>query len=350
MNFNREDVRKLIFYCWKRKLSAVDIAKEINNTLGEGTTTSRTCSNWVKKFENGNFEVNEKVRSGRPSYEVAADIERILEENKFATTRFIGQEIGISHEAVRQNLMKMNKRYLANVWVPHVLTEAAKEKRMSVCEKLLAMYRSNNFLHRIVTVDEMWVFWENTSSYTHKSWRGSGDEPATESKVRLTTRKHLATVFWDSKGVILMDVLENGKTMTATYYCSLLEKLKTAILVKRRRKTTDGFLYLLQDNACPHTAHLTQAKIAEMHLNILPHPPYSPDLAPSDYYLFSPMKGALKGQNCASSEEVQEKLQEWLNTKAGSFFENGINKLPGRWQRCIDNNGCYFEHLADDDE
>ena len=62
------------------------------------------------------------------------------------------------------------------------------------------------------------------------------------------------------------------------------------------------------------------------------------------------MKGALKGQNCASSEEVQEKLQEWLNTKAGSFFENGINKLPGRWQRCIDNNGCYFEHLADDDE
>jgi histone-lysine N-methyltransferase SETMAR len=210
------------------------------------------------------------------------------------------------------------------------------------------MYSANNFLPRLITVDETWVYWEN-SAHSHKSWRRRKDAPATEVRPNLTTKKHLLTVFWDCKGVILMDVLPSGVTMTAIYYCDLLDKLKNAIEENRRRRTTDGAFYLLQDNARPHTAILTSQKLQQLGLHVLPHPPYSPDLAPSDYYLFSPLKSTLRDQNFNSAVAVQQKIQEWLDTKEPAFFANGINKLPGRWERCVECHGDYFEHLKDVD-
>jgi histone-lysine N-methyltransferase SETMAR len=350
MEFNREDVRKMMYYDWKRGLTTTDIAKEINKTLGGGTTTERTCAAWVKKFKNDEFQVSDKDRTGRPSFHLEDQIQHIIDENKHATTREIGEQLNVSHEAVWKNLKNMGKRYLVNVWIPYSLTDANKAKRMATCNDLLKMFKRNNFLHRIVTVDEMWVYWENECSHTHRSWRGSGDEPTTETRRMLTKRKHLATIFWDCKGVIMMDVLPNGQTITAVYYCQLLDKLKTALLEKRRRRTSDGSLYLLQDNARPHTACLTKEKLEELKLNLLPHPPYSPDLAPSDFYLFSPLKSALHGKKFNSAENVQDELQHWLDSKPQSFFDDGIKKLPGRWERCINNHGDYFEFLDGQDD
>jgi [histone H3]-lysine36 N-dimethyltransferase SETMAR len=243
----------------------------------------------------------------------------------------------------------MGKRYLSNKWIPHFLTDANKAKRMETCQQLLDLYHDNNFLHRLITADESWVFWENTGSHHNKSWRGSGDEPVVDVKGTLTNKKHLLSVFWDSKGVILLDVLPRGMTITAEYYCGLLDKLKTAVMEKRRRRMTDGCLYMQHDNAQPHTAAITTQKLRQLHLNVLPHPPYSLDLAPSDFYLFRPMKSALIGKNFNSSADVQTEIQLWLDTKPSKFFEDGISKLPGRWERCIHNNGNYFEFLSDSD-
>jgi hypothetical protein len=43
-------------------------------------------------------------------------------------------------------------------------------------------------------------------------------------------------------------------------------------------------------------------------------------------------------------------VQLWINAKPSEFFAAGIAKLPDRWQRCIENDGNYFEFLRDDDE
>ena len=57
MEFERRDVRKLIYFFWKRELSAANIVKEINSTLGIETTNERTCRRWVAQFKEGNFDV-----------------------------------------------------------------------------------------------------------------------------------------------------------------------------------------------------------------------------------------------------------------------------------------------------
>jgi hypothetical protein len=80
------------------------------------------------------------------------------------------------------------------------------------------------------------------------------------------------------------------KTINAQYYSTLLNKrVKPAIRSKRRRRQNSVFF--LQDNVRPHTAALMMATPLKLKWDVLPHPPYSPDLAPSDYHLFGPMKG-----------------------------------------------------------
>ena len=66
MEFERTDVRKLIYFFWKRGLSPNDISKEINSTLGSQTTNERTCRRWVSQFKEGDFSASDKDRSGRP--------------------------------------------------------------------------------------------------------------------------------------------------------------------------------------------------------------------------------------------------------------------------------------------
>jgi histone-lysine N-methyltransferase SETMAR len=75
----------------------------------------------------------------------------------------------------------------------------------------------------------------------------------------------------------------------------LVNYLKTAIGSKRRRLTSNRVL-LSHDNARPHMAAHTVDTLRDLKFEVLKHPPYSPDLAPSDFHLFGPMKEHLRGQ------------------------------------------------------
>lgn len=91
----------------------------------------------------------------------------------------------------------------------------------------------------------------------------------------------MASVFWDEKGVIFVDYLENGKTVNSDYYIKWLIKLKEEIIIKRPGMQKKKILFH-QDNAPANRSIATMAKLSELHFELLPHPPYSPDLAPSD--------------------------------------------------------------------
>jgi len=99
----------------------------------------------------------------------------------------------------------------------------------------------------------------------------------------------LASICWDQDGILLIDYLPKGQRINAEYYSSLLVQLKDILKEKRRGKVTNGVLFL-HDNAPVHQALVTQKKLAYLGFQCLDHPPYSPDLAPSDYHLFPGLK------------------------------------------------------------
>ena len=86
----------------------------------------------------------------------------------------------------------------------------------------------------------------------------------------------------------MTDFLANGTTITGAYYASLLRKLREAIKIKRRGMISKGIL-LLQDNAPVHNSHVARSEARACGYEILSHPPYSPDIAPSDFHLFPAM-------------------------------------------------------------
>ena len=90
---------------------------------------------------------------------------------------------------------------------------------------------------------------------------------------------------------------------------------------------------MLHDNAPSHTAK--PETIEAFSWEILSHAAYSPDLAPSDYYLFASMGHALSDQHFSSYENVRKCLDDWFASKERQFFWRGIHQLPDRWEKCI---------------
>jgi hypothetical protein len=84
--------------------------------------------------------------------------------------------------------------------------------------------------------------------------------------------------------------------------------------------------------------HLEQQK-----WEVLSHPPYSPDLAPSDYYLFRSMASGLASQRFQNFAEVQNWVANWIQGQKKEFWWEGIRKLPERWAKVVASDGQYFE-------
>ena len=112
----------------------------------------------------------------------------------------------------------------------------------------------------------------------------------------------MLTLFWDERGVISEHYMPRGNTVNSAAYADLLKNhLRPAINSKRRGLLSTGVL-LQHDNARPHTARWTVATIQGLSFECLPHPPYSPDLAPSDFHVFGPLKEAMGGKSFRSDE------------------------------------------------
>jgi len=84
-----------------------------------------------------------------------------------------------------------------------------------------------------------------------------------------------------------------------------------------------------QDNARPHVSLTTRQKLLQFGWNVLPHPPYSSDIAPSDFYLFRSLQNSLIGKNFTSLEDCKKQLEEFFAYKIRKFREDGIFKLKG---------------------
>ncbi|KAG5312971.1 MOS1T transposase, partial [Pseudoatta argentina] len=100
---------------------------------------------------------------------------------------------------------------------------------------------------------------------------------------------------------------------------------------------------LLHDNARPHVTKPVKTYLETLKWEILPHPPYSPDIAPSNFHLFRSMAHGLADRRFHSYEEAQKWIDSWIASKDMSFIRRGIHVLPERWKKVVSSDGQYFK-------
>ena len=98
-----------------------------------------------------------------------------------------------------------------------------------------------------------------------------------------------------------------------------------------------------QDIARGHTCAVTMTKLHELNFELLSYPPYSPDLAPCDFFLFPNMQKWLAGKRFESNEDVITKTEADFKKLSESYFFDGLKKLENRWAKCIELQGDYVE-------
>ena len=146
----------------------------------------------------------------------------------------------------------------------------------------------------------------------------------------------LLTIFWGSEGVVHTEFLEQGNTVNSTKYVNTLEKLKARL----RRVRSEKVSIIHHDNARPHTNLETPTALDRLGLRTLPHPPYSPDLAPSDFFLFPKLKDYLKDNRYETDEDVKNAaVLSWCRDKTA----DGIQQVVRRWRLCIERDGDNVE-------
>ena len=129
----------------------------------------------------------------------------------------------------------------------------------------------------------------------------------------------MLSIWWDCKGILYFELLPNNRTINSDVYCQQLVKLEEAIKEKRPELANrKGIVF--HDNATPRTSLATLTKLLELGWEVMSHPPYSPDLAPSHYHLFRSLQNFLNGKYVSNNDDLKSHLAEFFAVKDQKFY------------------------------
>jgi histone-lysine N-methyltransferase SETMAR len=188
--------------------------------------------------------------------------------------------------------------------------------------ELMTSHRNYQWLHNLITGDEKWVLYVNHTC--KRQWLGAGQTGVATPKNDHYSMKIMLSVWWGSKGIIHWGTLPAGCTVTADLYCQQLDRVAAKLHRKQDR------IYFLHDNARSYIAKSTREKLFKLGWITLPHPPYSPDLAPTDYHLFRSFSNCLGEKNFDEENNLKTDLANFFDQKSQDFCKSGILSLPER--------------------
>ncbi|PIC33730.1 hypothetical protein B9Z55_013608 [Caenorhabditis nigoni] len=329
-------IRHVLIYLFLSHTTMKDSETFLKNVYNTHAPHYNTIRNWFHRFEKDDFSLDEKDRSGRPRELDLDKLKHALQSDPFQSSRELAVTFGVHHSTVLEGLKSLGMRKLFGRFIPHHLTQANLDRRVNDSIALLTLHAGDRWLDRLITGDEKWVFYDN--HHRKSQWVGEGESPQDVPKPDLHPKKVMLSVWWGVDGPIYWELLPEGKTITGDLYTTQLRNLKKAV---DRSALKDKKVYYQHDNARPHVSKQVKQELMGYGWNVLPHPPYSPDLAPSDYWLFGDMTRAFEGRSFNSRGAVEAALKQYFASRPAGFYRNGIHKLRERWRHVVDNDGQY---------
>ncbi|KYM92078.1 Ras-specific guanine nucleotide-releasing factor 2, partial [Atta colombica] len=234
-----------------------------------------------------------------------------------ASEEFLGQAWMKTDKATRApHILLMTKRFneVSQLVVSEIIRRSNMSARVAAIEKWAAVADINRVLHNYNGVLQICAAFTNSSVYRlKKTW----DKVSKTTKQTIERLQHIVSS--DGRFRNLRDALHRCDPPCIPYLGLYLTDL--SFIEEGTPNVTEGLLNFSK-------------------MRMLPHPPYSSDLAP-DFHLFHSLQNSLNGKTFAS-EDLKLHLDKFLAEKDGKFYERGIMKLSGRWQKVIEQNGQYI--------
>lgn len=337
MNDKKYGIRTCLLYDFKLGKNASESHQSLSKVFGNYAPSLRQCQRWFHRFKNGNVTLEDEVHGKPPRILDDEALKEDVELDPTQTTRELAEKFGCHHSTIADHLNTIGKINRCGKWVPHQLSESNKATRVTMAGILLRSSNSKGFFNSIITSDEKWICYDN--NIRKRQWLSPGQPPKPMPKRDIHGKKNLLCIWWNSQGLVYFEVLEKGQTVTADLYSQQLGRVDQALSTQG---SNTKVVRLLHDNARPHIAKVTQKKIEELKWQVLPHPPYSPDIAPSDYYLFRSMQKVLAGKKFENRHEIEIWVSKFFESRQADFFKKGIYSLRERWGQVIDLCGEYI--------
>ncbi|UYV63995.1 hypothetical protein LAZ67_2006278 [Cordylochernes scorpioides] len=323
------DQRTCIKICVKNEIKCADAFRMLTVAYGEATLDRSNVYRWYKMFSEGREDVNDEERAGRPSTsttdEKINEVEKMILANRRITVREVAEDLNISIGSCHSIFINdLGMRRVAAKFVPKLLNCDQKQHRMNIANEMLDSVRDDlNLLQRVITGDEAWVYGYDVETKAQSSqWKLPHEPRPKKARQVRSNVKVLLTVFFDCRGVVHHEFLPQGRKVNKEYYLQVMRNLREAIRQKRPDLWKNKNWLLHHDNAPAHTSLLVRDFLAKNNTLMMPQPPYSPDLAPCDFFLFLKLKRPMKGRRYATLDEIKTaSMEELKNIFKNDFFE-----------------------------
>jgi histone-lysine N-methyltransferase SETMAR len=323
------------------------LATEIRTKLVEIFKTKApaysTITENIRKLSfNQDVNVNDKLMHRPVDHYQLDKISWAIEHSPNSSVRQLAQETNVPSTSVYRYLtQKLGYVHRSLRWIPHTLSQSNKIQRVELSKQLLELLRTakkNNYRF-FVTGDESWF------SYTfsnNSQWVKKGMQPGTRVRRSFATPKVMITIFWSVDGIRVIDCLESGQTINSDYFTEhIMKPIAESPQFAKAKKQKQKFVAHM-DNAPIHKSAKTQGYLADVKMVTAPHPAYSPDLAPSDFFLF----GRLKNHPGSQSFDSPDDIVAWIEEKFGDLKEGELKSVFDHWEERLEwviaNKGEYY--------
>ena len=224
-------------------------------------------------------------------------------------------------------------RKICTKFVPTVLREDQKERRCHDSRKMVELINSDSaVLDALVTCDESWIYCYDPETKRQSSQgKHAGSPRPKEARQSKSSHKLLMIPFLDSTGMIYMQRVPTGQTVNKKYYVEVLREFRKRFLGKRSALFKSGQWHFQQDNAPVHNSILVTDYLTKMGVTTLPHPLYSPDLTPCDFWLFPKLRGC----RYETIEEMKAAVTKVISPLTQEDFHGAFQKWLERYNKCI---------------
>jgi hypothetical protein len=298
---------------------------------------------WAQQIKLGRNDLFSTHSAGRPALDhIDAMIFDAITKEPFHSVRSLAERVGFPTTTVYRHLTdNLGFHSYISKWIPHMLTNDLREKRITEADALFNVLKAQERIHfrDVITGDESWFYIQQKRP---RMWVLTADNLPEIPKTTIATQKVMLTVFFGINGVVLTNWMIPPNSLNASYFLNEILVPLSHSIHGVHPKQHSPFTIIHFDNAKPHTAKMTMNSLQQLHLKRAPHPPFSPEIAPSDFYLFGAIKEQLKTYEFESIDAMKFTAEEKLREIPLDTFERVFNEWMERLEIVKSNNGDYI--------